>query len=231
MAIDVTCTGCKTRFQVSDKFAGKKGPCPKCKTIIEIPSAKDQVVIHAPEPTGPVDSKGRSVAEPIFREEVRLAPPVIFGIVASVIVIAAMAFVIRFQELPTKEFFAMVGSVLLAPPLALAGYTFLRDQEAAPHRGMELVMRLIAPSIVYPLTWGIYWAVFAYFGFDAKHAPDLIPMMIAAAAMITVGAVTAQASLELETGPAAMHYAMYLAVTVILRLVMGMHAYWNTGVS
>ena len=87
-------------------------------------------------------SPGKAVLEPIFREEVRLAPPVIFGIVASVIVILAMAFVIRFQELPTKEFFAMIGSVLLAPPLAFAGYTFLRDQEAAPHRGMELVMRL-----------------------------------------------------------------------------------------
>src|SRR4029450_5934125 len=131
MAIDVTCPGCKTRFQVSEKFAGKKGPCPKCKTTIQIPSAKEQVVIHAPEPTGPVDSKGKMVLEPIFREEVSLAPPVIFGIVASVIVIVAMAFVIRFQELPTKEFFAMIGSFLRAPPLAFAGYTFLRDPEAA----------------------------------------------------------------------------------------------------
>src|SRR5262245_26480499 len=227
MAIDVTCPGCKTRFQVSDKFAGKKGPCPKCKTTIEIPSAKDQIVIHAPEPTGPVDKSGKAVLEPIFREEVSLAPPVIFGIVASVIVITAMAFVIRFQELPTKEFFAIVGSVLLAPPLAFAGYTFLRDQEAAPHRGMELVMRLIAPSIVYPLTWGLYWAVFAYFGYDAKHAPELMALIVAAAAMTTLGAVTAQASLELEFGQAAMHYALYLAATVILRLIMGMSAYWN----
>jgi predicted Zn finger-like uncharacterized protein len=229
MAIDVTCPGCKTRFQVSDKFAGKKGPCPKCKTTIQIPSAKDQIVIHAPEPSGPVGKAGKPVLEPIFREEVRLAPPVVFGIVASVIVVLAMAFVIRFQELPTREFFAMIGSVLLAPPLALAGYTFLRDQEAAPHRGMELVLRLIAPSIVYPLTWGLYWATFAYFGFDAKHAPDLIPLMIAAAAMITLGAVTAQASLELEFGQGAMHYALYLAASVVLRLIMGMSAYWNTG--
>jgi len=228
MAIDVTCRGCKTRFQVSDKFAGKKGPCPKCKTIIEIPSLKDQVVIHAPETSGPVDSKGKAVLEPIFREEVRLAPPVIFGIVASTVVILAMAFVIRFQELPTKEVFAILGSVLLAPPLAFAGYTFLRDQEAAPHRGMELVLRLIAPSIVYPLTWGLYWAVFAYFGFDAKQAPELVALLIAAAAMITLGAVTAQASLELEFGQGAMHYAMYLAATVLLRLIMGMSAYWST---
>ncbi len=227
MAIDVTCPGCKTRFQVSDKFAGKKGPCPKCKTTIQIPSAKDEIVIHAPEPTGPVDRSGKAVLEPIFREEVRLAPPVIFGIVASIVVILAMAFVLGYQPLPTKEVFAMIGSVLLAPPLAFAGYTFLRDQEAAPHRGMELVQRLIAPSIVYPLTWALYWAVFAYFGFDASHAPELMPLMIAAAAMITLGAVTAQASLELEFGQGAMHYALYLAACVILRVIMGMSAYWN----
>ena len=93
---------------------------------------------------------------------------------------------------------------------------------------MELVLRLIAPSIVYPLTWGLYWAVFAYFGFDAKQAPELVALLIAAAAMITLGAVTAQASLELEFGQGAMHYAMYLAATVLLRLIMGMSAYWST---
>jgi hypothetical protein len=229
MAIDVTCTGCKTRFQVSEKFAGKKGPCPKCKTIIQIPLPKDEIVIHAPEPSGPVDKSGKAILEPIFREEVKLAPPVIFGIVASVVVVLAMAFVLGYQPLPTKEFFAIVGSVLLAPPLAFAGYTFLRDQEAAPYRGMDLLVRLIAPSILYPLTWGLYWAVFAYFGYDAKQAPELMALLIAAAAMITIGAVTAQASLELELGQGAMHYALYLAATVILRLIMGMSAYWNVG--
>src|SRR6187401_2984774 len=57
MAIDVTCASCKTRFQVSDKFAGKQGPCPKCKKIITVPTKKDEVVIHVPE-SGPKDSKG-----------------------------------------------------------------------------------------------------------------------------------------------------------------------------
>jgi hypothetical protein len=94
---------------------------------------------------------------------------------------------------------------------------------------MDLLVRLIAPSILYPLTWGLYWAVFAYFGYDAKQAPELMALLIAAAAMITIGAVTAQASLELELGQGAMHYALYLAATVILRLIMGMSAYWNVG--
>ncbi|MCI0357818.1 MAG: zinc-ribbon domain-containing protein [Planctomycetaceae bacterium] len=229
MAIDVTCPGCKTRFQVSDKFAGKKGPCPKCKTTIEIPSAKDQVIIHAPEPTGPVDSKGKAVLEPIFREEVSLAPPVIFGIVASVLVVLAMALVLGLtaeKRGKIEPVLTILGAIVLAPPLVFAGYTFLRDQEAAPHRGMELVVRLIAPSLVYPLLWGLYWAVFAYFGVTDKP-PELMFLLIAAAAMVVLGALTAQASLELDFGPAAMHYALYLAATVILRVIMGMNAYWN----
>jgi hypothetical protein len=226
MAIDVTCAGCKTRFQVSDKFAGKKGPCPKCKAIIEVPSKKDEVIIHAPEHSGPVDSTGKAVLEPIFREEVRLSTPLIIGIFASVVVVLLMALVMRFQPTETKQFMAMLGSVLLAPPLAFAGYTFLRDQEAAPHRGMELVMRLIAPSIVYPLLWGRYWFIFAYFGYD-KTPPELLALIPTVAGMILLGTITAQASLELEFGPAAMHYCLYLAATVILRLIMGMNGYWN----
>lgn len=36
MAIDVVCENCKTKFQVSNKYAGKEGPCPKCKNNIVV---------------------------------------------------------------------------------------------------------------------------------------------------------------------------------------------------
>ena len=51
MAIDVICPGCHKRFQVSDQYAGQKGPCPGCKTIIEIPKLEDVVVVHERETT------------------------------------------------------------------------------------------------------------------------------------------------------------------------------------
>ena len=38
MAIQVLCSGCGSRFAVSDRFAGKTGPCPKCKKPITIPT-------------------------------------------------------------------------------------------------------------------------------------------------------------------------------------------------
>jgi len=226
MAIDVTCPGCKTRFQVSDKFAGKKGPCPKCKAIIQVPSKADEVVIHAPETTGPKNSRGEAVLQPIFREEVRLSVPLIVGIVASVAIVLVMALVLRLTaHRPGKidPVMTILGAIVLAPPLVFAGYTFLRDDELEPYRGLSIVLRLIPCSIVYPLLWGIYWFAFAYL----EIQPQLIHMVFVVPAMIALGAVTAQASLDLELGPAALHYALYLTSMVVLRLIMGMNGYWN----
>jgi hypothetical protein len=94
MAIDVTCAACKTRFQVSDKFAGKQGPCPKCKAIITVPSKKDEVVIHVPE-SGPKDSKGVLVLKPLTRKETRLTPLNIGIIVGSVVLLLLFSLVLR----------------------------------------------------------------------------------------------------------------------------------------
>ena len=94
MAIDVTCAACKTRFQVSDKFAGKQGPCPKCKAIITVPSKKDEVVIHVPE-SGPKDSKGVLVLKPLTRKETRLTPLNIGIIVGSVLLLLLIALALR----------------------------------------------------------------------------------------------------------------------------------------
>ncbi|HEX5104492.1 MAG TPA: hypothetical protein VFV87_11805, partial [Pirellulaceae bacterium] len=136
MAIDVTCAGCKTRFQVSDKFAGKQGPCPKCKAIIKVPSKSEQVVIHAPEESGPKSVTGQPVFKPIAWKETRLTTPQIIVIVASVsvVLLATVAFRIAFVGNP-PPIVLIVGSILLAPPLSFAGYAFLRDTELEPHRG------------------------------------------------------------------------------------------------
>ena len=80
MPISVVCPGCKARFSVSEKFAGKKGPCPKCKAVILVPNAPaEEVKIHVPEQfaSGGKDSKGRAVSKPILREETKLKPAVI----------------------------------------------------------------------------------------------------------------------------------------------------------
>lgn len=45
MPIPVTCQACQFNFQVKDEFAGKRGKCPKCQQVVQVPAA---VMNHAP---------------------------------------------------------------------------------------------------------------------------------------------------------------------------------------
>jgi hypothetical protein len=232
MTIDVTCPGCHTRFQVSEKFAGKSGPCPKCKKVIKVPEKKDEVVIHAPEVSGPTDSKGQAVLKPIARKEVRLTTPQIVAIAGSIVVVLILAVVMRIQFPPGRipALITILGSIALGPALAFAGYTFLRDDELEPYRGVELLARALACGLVYAAIWGAYWLVFAYFNNwhpPSGWQPSWQIMCAVLPVMVALGAVAAQASFDLELGMGALHYSMYLAATVLLRLIMGMDAHWN----
>ena len=95
MAIRVTCKKCHTRFNVSEKFAGKEGPCPKCKSKIRIPDKSEEVVIAAPKETGPKDSTGRAILNPIKRKETILSGVQITLIAVSIIGFLAVAFLLR----------------------------------------------------------------------------------------------------------------------------------------
>lgn len=221
MAIDVTCASCKTRFQVSDKFAGKQGPCPKCKAIIKVPTKSEQVVIHEPEAvTGPKGTTGQPVFKPIAWKETRLSTLQIVIIAASVlgVLLATIVFRIAFGPGNTPLVALMIGSVLLAPPLAFAGYAVLRDDELEPHRGTDLLLRLIAPTVVYPGLWALYW--FVFFQLVGYVAPNWQVMCIVVPVVVAIGAVTAQASLDLELGTGALHYSIYLLATLVLRFIL-----------
>jgi len=230
MAIDVTCPACHTRFQVSDKFAGKSGPCPKCKKTIKVPEKKDEVVIHAPEVSGPTDSTGVAILKPLTRKETRLGTAQIIAIVGSVVLVLVVAAVLRTQSMQIRQMAAMLGAVLLGPPLAFAAYTFLRDDELKPYRGQEVLLRSLACGLTYAALWGAYWLVFAYwFNFKPLPSgePSWVAVGVAAAVMTAVGSVAAQASFELEIGGSVLNYAMYLICTVLLRFIMNMDPKWQ----
>src|SRR5262245_17631358 len=230
MAIDVTCPACHTRFQVSEKFAGKSGPCPKCKNIIKVPEKKDEVVIHAPEVAGPKDSKGVAVLKPIGRQDVRLTTTQIIAIVGSVVVVLIFAVALRTQSKDVQKLAAMLGSILLGPPLAFAGYTFMRDDELEPYRGKEVLLRSLACGLAFAAIWGAYWLIFAYW-FNFKPLPSGEPnwtaVGIAVPIMVAIGSFAAQASFELELMMGSLLYALYLISTVLLRFIMGMDPRWQ----
>lgn len=224
MAINVVCTGCRSRFTVSEKFAGKKGPCPKCKAIITIPALADQVVIHAPEEAGPKDAKGRPVLRPIFREETTFSPLMAVVIGVAVLTVLLLTWILRPATGQQASLVVLsLGALLLAPPLAWSGYTFLRNDENQPFYGQELWTRVGLCGLAYAAIWGLTWGVNAYLfegaGFEFSAVFFVIPIMVVA------GAAAAQAILDFEFFTGILHYGLYLAVTVVLRLVHGLAAF------
>jgi hypothetical protein len=223
MPIDVVCPGCKKRFAVSDKFAGKKGPCPKCKAVIQVPEKSEEVVVHGPDEFGPKDTKGRATLKPIARRETKFSPILTGAIVGAVLLVVFLAWMLRSEQPEdTSMVILAIGALVLGPPLALGGYTFLRDDELAPYSGTELLIRVAACSVVYAITWGLV-AIVQFYLFDGDPL-EVTHMLFVAPAMFGVGAFAAYLSLDLEWGTAAIHYGMYLLVTIALRLVMGLPA-------
>ena len=222
MPIQVTCPSCLARFQVSEKFAGKTGPCPKCKESIQVPDASESVVIHEDEGYGPKDSSGRPALKPIEREEAQITPVMIVGIVGAVLLTLIVAWLIgntyKGSETGVPMWILAIGAVLLGPPLAVAGYAFLRNSELEPHRGAVLWMRAAVCGLVYALLWaGFYFLKTNLFGDDL----ELIHYAMAAVPMVSIGGLTALASMEMDFVSGAIHYGMYLGATVLLRLLMG----------
>lgn len=116
MPILVTCPGCKAQFNVSEKFAGKTGPCPKCKAPIKIPAAPaaasavapagakssagkppdappPEVKIHAPEEAQQAGKSktGRPTLKPTAHHDARLTWKLVLAVVGAVVVLFVAA--------------------------------------------------------------------------------------------------------------------------------------------
>lgn len=261
MPITIVCPGCHARFSVSEKFAGKQGPCPKCKTVISIPKASEEVKIHAPDDYGGAKSaSGKLVLKPIAREATKLSTTWVLAIGAATLITIGLAFMLgrAFREEvaptnaggpaatatpdPSRDPFAPppvaetadqgptirstmpslllgVGALALALPLVLAGYSFLRNDEMEPYRGRELLVRAAICAFVYALLWGAYWLL-GQFGV-LQQSPTF--WVFVGPLFFVIGGAAAFFALDLEFGAAVMHYAFYLGITVVLRVIMGLH--------
>ena len=231
MPIKVTCTACQSNFRVSDKFAGRQGPCPKCKAVIQIPTVEEaaaaeqaEVVIHAPEEYGGAaakDSKGRPVAKPIAREdtEFKLLPALaVFGAVLAVMGISW--FLGRsMQGAPVLKMFISLLILGISGPLSVGGYWFLRNSELEPYSGTSLFIRAGIAAGIYCLLWIVLWQVNLQF-------PDLLEYgwnwMFVAPPLLAVGTVAATLSLDLEGLEGFLHCSLFVLVSVGMRWMAGM---------
>lgn len=219
MKIQVTCPSCFTRFEVDEKFAGKKGPCPKCKQTITVPEKKDAVVVHSPETEGPKDASGKLVLKPIERKETKVTRKGIAVVAGAVLVAIIVAVALRVTgEAPLVV--QILGLVILAPLLAFAGYSFARDQELEPYRGKEMLARIGIVSGVFIASWLVYAFLPAYL-FDLQQANHVEYWLfgVTMLAMLGIGTFAAVAALELETGNGFVVAALYYVTVLILAFI------------
>ncbi len=223
MTINVTCPGCFKRYQVSDRFAGQKGPCPNCKTIIHIPKKEEEVVIHAPEEFGPKDAKGRAVLKPIFRTETRFSWWTTGIVVGVALVVLITALMLRSPEKRVSMWILGAGAFLLGPPLAWAGYVVLRNIELEAYRGWSLWLRSTLSGVVYAGLWGLY-AILLYYVLDLSpgERPELFHLTWIIPLLWGIGALVAMGCFEFDFVTGLFHCGLYLAVTVVLRMVMNL---------
>lgn len=230
MPIQVICHGCHAKFKVSDKFAGKVGPCPKCKVQIQIPEADEEIVIHGGEEDfGPTGVSGQAVLKPIEREVTTYSTPVIAGLAAVSLFVPILAIVFRFLY-PAEDgvgtvpsFVLGLGAAVLAPPLVWAGYAFFRNDELQAYEGSELWTRVSICAFVYAILWGVLWGIKTYLGDNGKP-PEIYEIGVILAILVGGGTLASLATLDLDGLSAAMHYGMYLGITVVLRIIMNLPA-------
>ncbi len=225
MPIQVTCPSCLKRFQVSDKFAGKSGPCPNCKKPIKIPEKNEEVVIHAPEDDAPKDRTGKSVLKPLERTETQITKRGMLIVAGAILTAISLAIGLRLTAAEGSEpqiWARIIGAILLAPPLVWAGYTFVRDSELAPYVTTELRNRVLILSAVFAALWMLYAFLPSYL-LDLESASEMSFLWfgIVFCIMLAAGAFASVATFELEFTGGLAHAGLYLIVTLILGVIAG----------
>ena len=220
MSIIVVCQNCLQRFKVSDKFAGKKGPCPKCKTILRVPLKEEEVKVHSAEETrqGPRGKSGELVLKPIAREKTQLGKGAWIAIGAGIVALPVLALILRgIATMEMRQAIATVGVFLLAPPFVIAGYWFLKNDELEPYRGWALWLRTAICCSIYVLCW---------IGFVTLVPPEwkneFWKWAFLGPAFGVGGATAAFACFDLDFGSGFFHFTFYAGGTALLGLLMGL---------
>ena len=217
MPIDVLCTGCRTRFRVSEKYAGRTGPCPKCKKPITIPTADQGVKIHEPEPAAASSATGQMPTKPIPKRDrpIPLIALVLCGAATLVAVVLALLARLLWGPGATPTPVLAGAALVTAITTSLVGYAMVRNRDLEPFRGRELLLRTVSCGIIYAGLWWVRTVLPAESTLEIWQWLYIGPLFFAA------GGVAALASFELEWSPAVLHFSLYLLCTAILRWLAG----------
>ncbi|MDO5554692.1 MAG: hypothetical protein Q4G68_13115 [Planctomycetia bacterium] len=215
MAINVICPGCMTRFQVSDRFAGKKGPCPKCGHIIEIP--KEKLVVHAPEDitSGGKTFKGGSSIRPILQSRFVFSVRQLSIALTGVVLVLALAWSMSLWPASlAKNITGMVGCTAVGFCLVAFGYMMVREEDDLEILlGHELHRRSLYTAVCFALSWLALEGIISYMSPGPFVVIYLVPIAI-------LGAAAAVIIFDTDVNKAGLLYAFFLIAVVILRGLM-----------
>ncbi|MCL2118636.1 MAG: zinc-ribbon domain-containing protein [Planctomycetaceae bacterium] len=227
MAIDVTCPGCFKRFQVSDRYAGMKGPCPSCNTIINIP--RDKIKIAEPDEfeSGGKTIKGRAILKPIDRKVAAIGGHEL-GIMALVAVgVFGLAMLIGHFSVDIGIWgvraFALPGTAGVAFGIVIFGYILLRSgDELEYYEGPDLYKRAALCAGAYTLLWVLFEMIVSYL-----NAQGTIVLWIYLAPFIVVGVIAAAALFDLDFSVATAHYFLFFFAIIFLRWAIAYGWLWS----
>jgi hypothetical protein len=225
MPIVVVCPGCHKRYSVSDKFAGKSGPCPNCKTIIPIPK-KEEVIIHAPEEFAGAGrgKSGRPIAKPIARRILEISPTVAVAIGGGTLAVLVATVVLGSTGV-FREYFWLsgLGLLIVTFPLVVGAYQVLHDPEdLEPYQGRVLLIRAAICTALYVAIW----AGFCLFGVRYLSG-EIWNWLMVGTPFVVLGALAALACFDFDFGTALLHFGFFLLVTIFLRWLAGLGWLWD----
>lgn len=227
MAIDVTCPGCFKRFQVSDRYAGMKGPCPACNTIINIP--KETVKIQEPDEfqSGGKTIKGRAILKPLDRHVAVIGGREWALMAISVVGVFALTMLVeRFSSsigLWGVRAIATLGTLGVAFGTSIFGYILLRSgDELEYHEGPELFKRAGACAGIYTLLCILFEMLIYYVG-----AQGTIFVWLYLVPFVALGIIAAAGLFDLDFSMATAHYFIFFFAMMILRWAIGYQWLWQ----
>jgi hypothetical protein len=192
--------------------------------VITVPAAADEIEIPEPEPEDDAKEENNFAEfKPLARAETHLRPVLAAGVVLTVVLVIALAFILRGSNAKSSSLLLGCGAVVLAPLLVLAGYTILRNQELEPYQGAALAARVAVCATVYAVLWGVLWGLKHWLlaGDEALESWSTLYLLVPP---LTIGSAAAWATLDLDLGSGFFHYCLYLGACVLLRLTMGLAA-------
>jgi hypothetical protein len=232
MAIDVTCPGCFKRFQVSDRYAGMKGPCPSCNVIINIPKHK----LKIDEPDDYVSEgkllKGRAILKPIDRKvaviegrEWAIMALCVVGVFGLAMLVGRFSADIGVWPVRAIAFFGTAG---VAFGTTIFGYILLRSgDELEYYEGPDLYQRAGMCAGAYTLLWMILEMVISYVGAQQ----NTIVLVFYLVPFIALGIIAAAALFDLDFTVATCHYFIFFFAIIFLRWAIAYGWLWSAAVA